>query len=73
MEFPMLDFRSKFFAAVASLAVTAAILVSLGILAERSGVPSWIQAVQRSASVASHPAVPIRTASRAGVQTPATF
>jgi hypothetical protein len=42
----MSDFRSKCIAAVASLAVTAAILVSLDHLAVASGVPTWIKAAE---------------------------
>ena len=54
----MSDFRSKCIAAVASLAVTAAILVSLNLLAEASGVPSWIKAAEtHSAQTASDVAV----------------
>jgi hypothetical protein len=46
----MSNLRSKCIAAAASVAMTAAILVSLNLLAEASGVPSWIKAAESHAA-----------------------
>ena len=45
----MSDLKNKCIAAVASVVMTAAILVLIGAMAESSGVPGWIKAAEAKA------------------------
>jgi hypothetical protein len=57
----MSDFRSKCIAAAASIALTAAVFLSLDLLAQASGVPSWIKASEAHAVAANEPVkTPVR-------------
>ncbi len=45
----MSELKNKCVAAVASIVMTAAILVSIGAMAESAGVPGWIKAAEAKA------------------------
>ena len=45
----MSELKNKCIAAIASVVMTAAILVSINAMAESSGVPSWIKAAEAKA------------------------
>jgi hypothetical protein len=61
----MSDLKNKCIAAVASVVMTAAILVSISAMAESSGVPGWIKAAEAKAisSASATEGTAIRTAS----------
>ena len=64
----MNDLKNKCIAAVASVVMTAAILVSISAMAESSGVPSWIKAAEAKAvstASASNAGIVLKTASMA--------
>jgi len=70
----MSDFRSKCIAAAASVVMTAAIFLSLGQMAESTGVPSWIRAAEaKVVTAAASSSGEIKLAARTDVTTPTRF
>jgi len=70
----MSEFRSKCLAAAASVVMTAAIFLSVGQLAESTGVISWIRAAEtKTETGATDPSIRLQLIARTNVAVPTRF